>query len=1758
MPIRRRGFSLQGGPPLGAVWPECCPSTVAHWRQLLLRVSATAVFCIGAAAGASSTALQWDNNGVLPVNGGTGAWNTTSAFWFNGAAFQTWSNAALDDAVFGATAGTVTLAAPITAHNLSFDTTGYVVTGNTLTLGSASPAVSVVAGGTATIGSTVAGTAGLNKTGDGTLTLSGAGTYTGATTVSSGTLVGGATNAFVASSAYTVASDAILSVNFNQAIGSLAGAGTVTNGGTATRTLTTGGNNSSTTFSGVIQNGAPALALTKSGTGTLTLAPSLPGTNTYTGGTLVNVGTLAGGALNAFSAGSAHTLAAGTMLDLGGFNQAIASLAGTSGTVTNAGSAAATLATGGAASTTFAGVIQDGTAMTSLTKTGAGTFILSGENTFTGLTTIAAGTLQVGSTTGTTGSIASDIANSGALIFNRSIALTYGGDISGTGTVTKSGSGTLTLTGINTYSGATTLSTSGSRLQGGALNAFSAASAHTLATGTILDLGGFDQAIGSLAGTGGTVTNAGPSAAILATGGAAATTFAGVIQDGAGTTGLTKTSAGTFTLTGANTFTGGTTITSGTLQVGNGATGSIAGDILNNSALIFNRTGVIPIYGGDISGTGTVTKSGASTLTLTGENTYTGATTVSGTNSILQGGVVNAFSAASAHTVGAGAFLDLGGFDQVIGSLAGAGRVTNAGVAAATLATGGNDASSVFSGVTQDGTAQTALTKTGTGTLTLSGTNTYTGVTTISSGTLQLGNASSAGSVVGDIVNNGALVFNRTNAQIYAGAISGSGSLTKLGASTLTLAGENTFTGNATITAGSLQVGDTTGTTGSIASNIVNNSALIFNRSIALTYGGDISGSGTVTKSGAGTLTLMGDNTYTGNTTISTAGSRLQGGAENAFSAASAHTLGAGTFLDLGGFDQSIGSLAGTGRVTNAGVTAATMTTGSNNANTSYSGIIQNEVSVTSLTKVGTGTLTLSGANTYTGATTISGGTLLSGATSAFGQNSAVTVAAGATLGISSSSVSIGSLAGAGTVTNGGATTRTLTVGGDNTSTAFSGVIQNGAGLGLTALTKAGTGTLTLSGANTYTGATLLNVGTLQGGALNAFSAGSAHTVAAGAILDLGGFNQTIGSLAGTGGTVTNAGVAAALLTTGGTAATTFAGVIQDGTAQTALTKTGSGTLTLTGANTFAGGTTISGGTMQVGSGAIGSIAGNILNDSALIFSRTAALPYGGVISGTGTVTKSGSGTLTLTGENTYLGGTTISAGTLQLGSGGTAGSITGNIVDNGILAVNRSDALTLAGTISGTGALTKSGVGTLTLTGNNTYTGTTTIGAGTLQVGDGGTTGSVAGSIVDNGTLAFNRSNALTYGGVISGTGSLVKSGAGTLTLSSNNTYVGGTTINAGTLQLGSGGTTGSVVGSIVNDGELIFNRSNVQTFAGAISGTGSLTKISGNTLTLTGNNTFTGGTTISAGTLQVGTGTIGSIAGDILDNSALVFNRSNALTYGDIISGTGSVTKLGAGTLTLTGENTYTGGTTITAGTLQIGDGGTSGSIAGAMINNGAFIFDRSDALTYAGAISGTGSLIKNGAGTLTLTGVNPYTGGTIVNDGVLLLNNAVVPAPLVASPSGFVGGTGSVGTATINGTLSPGNSIGVITVLGDLTFVPGSTFLVEVSPTAADRTDVTGIANLSGLVEVIGEPGTYVPNTLYTIVAAAGVNGVFDGLSSNFASSAFITPSLSFLEQLVERGEPLKMPQWTWSGGASASGRPSIPRARWCLLGPQAASS
>ena len=222
----------------------------------------------------------------------------------------------------------------------------------------------------------------------------------------------------------------------------------------------------------------------------------------------------------------------------------------------------------------------------------------------------------------------------------------------------------------------------------------------------------------------------------------------------------------------------------------------------------------------------------------------------------------------------------------------------------------------------------------------------------------------------------------------------------------------------------------------------------------------------------------------------------------------------------------------------------------------------------------------------------------------------------------------------------------------------------------------------------------------------------------------------------------------------------------------------------------------------------------SVASGATLAFDRSDSIVFGNVVSGAGGLTQLGTGTLRLSVINTYAGPTTISAGTLQLGNNDTTGGIAAasniGIASAGTLNFDWSNNRTVANLISGTGNLKQSGASVLTLTGANTFSGTTTIAAlGTIQLGDGGTTGTLSGPITDNGSLELNRSDAgEVLGGVISGTGALVQFGTGTSILTATNTYSGGTTISAGTLQLGNAGITGSIVGNIADNGVLQFNR--------------------------------------------------------------------------------------------------------------------------------------------------------------------------------------------------------------------------------------------------------------------------------------------------------------------------------------------------------------
>src|SRR5262249_19185164 len=262
--------------------------------------------------------------------------------------------------------------------------------------------------------------------------------------------------------------------------------------------------------------------------------------------------------------------------------------------------------------------------------------------------------------------------------------------------------------------------------------------------------------------------------------------------------------------------------------------------------------------------------------------------------------------------------------------------------------------------------------------------------------------------------------------------------------------------------------------------------------------------------------------------------------------------------------------------------------------------------------------------------------------------------------------------------------------------------------------TKAGGGTFTLSGNNSYSGATSVTGGTLTAGSLNAFGAGGPLLLGAGTTADLNGFNQTVGSLAGTGSLLLGGG---AFLTVGNdNSSTAFGGTISG---SGGLIKAGSGVLSLTGATSNTGGLQVLGGTLL---GNTSSLLGNILNNATVVFDQGSNGTYSGTMSGSGALVKNGAGALTLTGPNTYSGGTFINAGSLI----GTTNSVRGFILNNAALTLDQSFDGAFNGLIAGTGTVTKLGTGNVTFGSTNTYTGLTTVGQGTLTI-NGGLPGSVS-----------------------------------------------------------------------------------------------------------------------------------------------------------------------------------------------------------------------------------------------------------------------------------------------------------------------------------------------------------------------------------------------------------------------------------------------
>jgi autotransporter-associated beta strand protein len=561
--------------------------------------------------------LTWDSNGPSTGTGGTGAWNTSSSNWWNNTTFQQWNNLNFDNAIFGGTSGTVTLEAPISVHNLNFSASGYTLNGSELTLGGPKPTITINPAVTTTINSLLAGSGGLIKSGGGTLILTSDNTgFSGVTTITSGTLQIDNPNALGTS---TAASDLVLNkgstfhfnVNYTHdymlmgnSVSVAGGAATWSGSPTLTASTIVNFIGSQGTLSGnLADTGANILSTVRNGSGRMTLS----GNNSYTGTTTITQGTL--------------QLASGAALSSNSnliFNGAV----GTGGTIelTSAyGDFSRTLGSG-------AGQVQwagDGGFLSSGSRLavniggvgaqlvwGSGGFVPTGNRLILG--TSSNDNLDFQNNVDLSGGIRTVQAEGGNITGHARM----NGVLSGSGglNLVSNSSGILELTAANTYTDGTTL-TSGTLVVGTDSNLGAAAGSLTFNGGTLENTNAFT--------TGRTIT--------LNAGGGTFQTDANLEVSGpmSGTGGLNKTGSGTLTLTNANTHSGGTTISAGTLQIGNGgATGSISGNITDNDLLAFNRSDAT-VFGGAISGAGGLEQRGTGTLTLIGENTYTGGTTIS-------------------------------------------------------------------------------------------------------------------------------------------------------------------------------------------------------------------------------------------------------------------------------------------------------------------------------------------------------------------------------------------------------------------------------------------------------------------------------------------------------------------------------------------------------------------------------------------------------------------------------------------------------------------------------------------------------------------------------------------------------------------------------------------------------------------------------------------------------------------------------------------------------------------------------------------------------------------------------------------------------------------------------------------------------------------------------------------------------------------------------------------------------------------------
>lgn len=670
----------------------------------------------------------------------------------------------------------------------------------------------------------------------------------------------------------------------------------------------------------------------------------------------------------------------------------------------------------------------------------------------------------------------------------------------------------------------------------------------------------------------------------------------------------------------------------------------------------------------------------------------------------------------------------------------------------------------------------------------------------------------------------------------------------------------------------------------------------------------------------------------------------------------------------------------------------------------------------TSLVKRGAGTLTFSGAKTYTGATVVEAGRLV--LENASGFVSATTVNAGATLTFTGTTNV--TMAAPITLVNGAAVENLNTLG----YTVLTGALTNSGSTSITINQPAGAG-----GRGLFLDAGLHGSGTV-----------TVNTTNAGNLVSLRNNNSTFSGTLVINGIANSAAGAGSGLALGGAATSNAlinANVVINGTIE--LADQGMGWANSFGTSRFNMGALSGTGIIVANRNPTGNFGSTIVlgntNDSGLFSGR--------IVRGSGRtnvigVTKVGTGTQIFSGANGYTGATNVNVGVLNIRNNTALGTTAaGTTVASGA-------ALQIEGGIAvGAEALTLNGFGIANdgalrnMSGANSYGGAITLGSAVRINADAGmlTLGTITGA-GQNLTLGGAGDTTIT-GSVGTTTGTLTKDGSGTVTLSGTNTYSGGTTINGGTVQISSDANLGNMAG------ELAFNGGTLRTSAA---------------LTTNRATTLNGGGTVDTNGFNV--------------------------TMSGVIGGAGTLTKTGAGALTLTGNNGYSGATTISSGTLQVGDGGTSGTLGtGAITNNGSLVFNRSDALGVGSVITGAGAIRQIGSGLTTLTGNSgAFTGTTSVEAGALAVNGRLCGTVNVQA-GGKLQGTGTVCDTNnfADGTVAPGNSIGTLTVAGNYTGNGGLLDMEGVlagTGSPADRLLITGNATGTTTVKVTNVGGTGAP--------------------------------------------------------------------------------